>query len=107
MVMVWYLIVHVTGNDFGAPYGHWVWYDFWSGISGSFLIALTVWLISFYSRHTCHTWWCWRRGAYDFTDQDTGLTYKLCRVCHPHHSGKRLTRARIADIHAANEGSMP
>jgi hypothetical protein len=98
MTGLWHFIVHLMGVDFGAPYGRWVWYNFWSGIAGSFLVGLSVWLIGRYTAHTCHVWWCPRRGLFDYDDPVTGLRYKLCRHCHPVHSGKRLTRRNIADM---------
>lgn len=103
MIRAWHWLVHATGCDYGAPYGRFVPYDFWSGLAGSFLVAIVVWLISYYSHHTCHTWWCPRRGLYDFTDTTTGIIYKLCRICHPVHNGERLTRKRLVTIHLGNQ----
>lgn len=99
----WHFIVHILGVDYGLPYGHWGWYNFWSGIAGSFAVSLVIWFGAFYLHHTCHTWWCPRTGRYPFTDEATGLTYRLCRRCHPAHSGERLTRRRIERIHALNK----
>jgi hypothetical protein len=99
----WHWLIHVAGIDEGQPFGHWDWYNFFSGIGGSFLVNAVIWFFAFYAHRTCHTWWCPRAGRYPFTDEATGLEYKLCRVCHPTHSGERLTRRRIAHIHAANK----
>lgn len=102
---MWHLIQHwlayMTGslNTGGTPPN----YNFWSGF-GSDLgeITLIGAALTVYKRFTCHTWWCVRHGTYDFTDAGTGLTYRLCRRCHPEHSGRRLTRRHIARIHDRN-----
>lgn len=99
-------LVHVTGSDYGGPAGHLVPYSFWSGIAGSFAVSIVIWFGAFYAHKTCHTWWCPRVGRYPFTDERTQVTYRLCAKCHPAHSGKRLTRRRIADIHASNKGDL-
>lgn len=103
MTAVWHWVVHQMGVDYGAPYGHWIWYNFWSGIAGSFLVAIVVWFFGFYAHHTCHTWWCPRRAMFDFSDPATGLKYKLCRICHPVHTGQRLTRGRIRGMYLGNQ----
>lgn len=71
---------------------------FWGGIGSNLSVmgaGFAVW-----KRLTCHTWWCPRHGHYDLTDAATGITYKLCRHCHPSHAGQRLTRQLISRIHA-------
>lgn len=103
IAVIWRWLVHTGGIDYGLPYGHWGWYSFWSGIAGSFLVGVTVWFFGWYIHHTCHTWWCPRHAKYDFTDEATGITYRLCRHCHPAHTGERLTRRRIAHIHRHNK----
>lgn len=82
---------------------------FWGGC-GSDLGEITILggLIAIYKKHVCHTRWCWRFGHHDFTDNATGLVWKLCRKCHPLHPGHSLTKHRVAQIHEANgqrEGS--
>lgn len=47
---IWHSIIHETGVDYGGRYGHWVPYSFWSGIAGSFLIGVIVWLNNRISR---------------------------------------------------------
>jgi hypothetical protein len=93
-----WLAIHTGTDDEGGPF-----YGFFSGFGSDFgeytlaASALAVW-----KRFSCHTWWCPRHGHYDFTDLAAGLTYKLCRHCHPAHPGHRLTRRRIHRIHHAN-----
>lgn len=96
-----WLAVHTgSSNTPGAPPN----YNFWSG-SGSDIGEVTILggLLAIYKRHNCHTRWCWRFGRHDFTDDATGLTYRLCRHCHPEHPGRQLHRARIAVIHERNQ----
>lgn len=51
----WHWIVHWTGCDYGAGYGHFQPYDFLSGFGS---LSLFAWLIGMYVRHRCHG--CWR-----------------------------------------------
>lgn len=100
-VSAWHWLIHVAGVDYGLPYGHWGWYNAWSGI-GSDLGELTLagGLAAVYRKHQCHRRRCWRFGHHDFTDEKTSVTYRLCRKCHPAHPGSRaLTRHHIARIH--------
>lgn len=93
-----WLAIHTgTDNEPGDYYG------FFSGF-GSDLAEVTLigGLFAIYRKHNCHARWCWRFGRHDFTDERTGLTFRLCRHCHPLHSGERLTRKHIARIHARN-----
>lgn len=98
MIIVWHWLVHTGGIDNGFRYGTWNWYNFWSGLAGSFLVALTVWFFGFYVHRTCHVWWCPRPARYDWADPRRGVVYKLCRHCHPLHDGSRLTRRNISNM---------
>lgn len=104
---MWHWLVHVTGGDYSGRPGHMVPYSFWSGVAGSFLVNAVVWFLALYAHRTCHTWWCPRPGRFEFADEATGLKYRLCRRCHPAHSGERLTRRRIRHIHRSNTGGRP
>jgi hypothetical protein len=98
-----WLAVHAgSSNTPGAPPN----YNFWSGF-GSDLGEVTIvgGMIAIYRKHSCHTRWCWRFGHHAFTDEATGITYRLCRRCHPAHPGGHLTRGRIAFIHAKNSSA--
>jgi hypothetical protein len=99
---VWHWLVHVTGSDYTGTYGRIVPYSFWSGIAGSFAVSIVIWFFAVYAHRTCHTWWCLRPGRFEFADETRGLKYRLCRKCHPAHTGERLTRRRIDIIHRAN-----
>jgi hypothetical protein len=95
-----WLALHTgTDNEAGPFYG------FFSGF-GSDLGEVTIvgGLLAIYKKHNCHTRWCWRFGHHDFTDTATGVTYRLCRRCHPAHPGKHLAREHIARIHLRNQG---
>jgi len=94
-----WLAVHTGTVNEPGPY-----YGFFSGF-GSDLGELTLLggLLAIYKRHNCHTRWCWRFGHHDFTDEATGITYRLCRRCQPAHPGRQLRRAHIGVIHERNE----
>lgn len=101
-------MLHLIFHFFGLDSASGTAYLAWSGVlSDAGEITLLGTALAVYKRFTCHTWWCVRHGAYDFTDEHTGLTYRLCRSCHPRHPGQRLTRKHIARIHEKNrsEGS--
>jgi hypothetical protein len=89
-------LVHFFGCDYGAPYGVWVPYDFWSGVSGSFFVGLTVFTVTWYLRHTCHdSWKCLRIGRFPAA----GGTFRLCRHHHPDLCGRRPHRELIGRLH--------
>lgn len=89
-------LVHFFGCDYGAPYGQWVPYDFWSGVSGSFLVGLVVFGGTWYLHHTCHeSWRCLRWGKYEAA----GGTFRLCRHHHPDLRGQRPRRDLIERLH--------
>jgi hypothetical protein len=95
-VTVVHWLVHFFGCDYGAPYGVWVPYDFWSGVAGSFLVGVTVFLATWYVRSTCHdSWKCWRIGRYPAA----GGVFKLCRHHHPDLRGQRPRRDLIERLH--------
>jgi len=76
----------------------------WSGVLSDLgEVTLLGGLIAIYRRHNCHTAWCWRFGHHDFTDQETGISYKLCRRHHPHHFGRQLRAVHIGVIHERNQ----
>lgn len=88
---VWHWLVHVTGCDYGAPYGHFVFYNFWSGIAGSFLVGLSVWSAGFWWHNQCsvhHCWWYARR-----------TTAAGERACWRHTPERKRT---VQDIHKAH-----
>jgi hypothetical protein len=92
VIPLWHWLVHVTGSDYGAPYGHFVPYDFYSG-SGSDLgeLAIGLGLFSVYRKHNCHATRCWRIGQYMVDD-----TTIACRRHHPNpHLFAKLSRADL------------
>ena|SRR5579859_504691 len=98
MVIVHWL-VHTLGIDYGVSYGHWVWYNFWSGVAGSFLVNLMVFTLLFYYHHTCQDHpLCFRWGKYPAAD---GM-FKLCWKHHP-DMGQRPHREMIRRMHEASK----
>jgi hypothetical protein len=94
-----WLAIHTGTDNESGPY-----YGFLSG-AGSDLgeVTLLGGLLAVCKKHNCHTRWCWRFGNHDFTDEATGITFRLCRRCHPAHPGTALSRRRIARIHERNQ----
>lgn len=96
LLTVWHGIVHFLGVDYGVAYGHWIWYNFWSGWAGSFFVGTIVYFTLFYWHRTCHhSWKCLRLGKYQAAD---GL-FKLCHLHHPDLEGRRPTGELIARLH--------
>lgn len=96
MLVIWYAIVHFLGVDYGVAYGHWIWYNFWSGVAGSFLVGALVFGTTWYLSHTCHSSWrCLRLGRYEAA----GGIFKLCRHHHPDLRGQRPHRELIERLH--------
>ena len=75
--MIVHFIVHVLGVDYGFPYGHGNWYDFWSGF-GSDLSELAL-LAGVFHMVNCHEKGCWRLGHHV-----NGTV-----VCHKHRKGSQ------------------
>lgn len=99
MALVRFLI-HFFGCDYGAAYGQWVPYDFWSGVSGSFLVGVVVFGSTWYFSHTCHdSVRCLRWGKY----QAAGGTFKLCRHHHPDLRGRKPHRELIERLHREHQ----
>lgn len=103
MLAFWRFVVHVLGVDYQAPYGHWVWYNFWSGVAGSFLVGLAVFAATRWSHGTCHhSFWCWRRGRHEAA----GGVFKLCWKHHP-DMGTRPHPRLIHELHHAWKRGQP
>jgi hypothetical protein len=101
VLTVWHWIVHFLGVDYGAAYGHWIWYNFWSGVAGSFLIGLFVFGSTWYFNHTCHdSSRCLRYGRYEAA----GGMFKLCRHHHPDLKGTRPHGELIERLHREHAG---
>lgn len=93
---LWRWLVHVTGSDYGLPYGHFGFYNFWSGFAGSFFIGVIAFCATWYLGHTCHdSWRCLRYGRYEAA----GGMFRLCRHHHPDLRGKRPHRELIERLH--------
>jgi hypothetical protein len=100
MLAVWHWLVHFLGVDYGVAYGHWIWYNFWSGVAGSFLVGAVVVGSSWYLNHTCHdSWRCLRYGRYEAA----GGMFRLCRHHHPDLKGTRPHRELIARLHREHQ----
>ena len=87
-------LIHFSGVDYGARYGVWVPYNFWSGIAGSFIASIIgsglTFFFMFYVHHVCtYSRWCIRWGH-------TPMAGGLGRVCHHHHPDRPPgTRGRL------------
>ncbi len=93
-------LVHFFGCDYGAAYGHFVIYDFWSGIAGSSFVGLVVFGGTWYLHHTCHSSLrCLRWGRYEAA----GGMFKLCRHHHPDLCGQRPHRELIERLHREHQ----
>jgi hypothetical protein len=100
-VTVLHWLIHVTGSDYGLPYGHFSWYDCLSG-AGSDLgeLALFGALIAWYRRNECHVDTCKRiahRTVHGTDDDGRAVTYLLCR----RHSPARAPTAGDVRRHHA------
>jgi hypothetical protein len=68
----------------------------WSGVSGSFLVGVSAFLLTWYARSTCHAArWCLRIGRYPAA----GGTFRLCRHHHPDLRGQRPRLELIERLH--------
>jgi hypothetical protein len=95
-VTFWHWLVHVTGCDYGASYGHFTWYDLWSGFAASYPYLLIPGAVLWYLHHTCHDHLlCVRWGKYPAA----GGLFRLCRHHHPDLAGQRPHRELIARLH--------
>jgi len=93
---VWYAIVHFLGIDAGLPYGDWSFYNFWSGVAGSFAVNLITFSAVLWWHSTCHySWHCLRPGRHPAA----GGTFRLCWRHHP-DMGVRPHPAMINRLHA-------
>jgi hypothetical protein len=89
----WHWLSHVTGCDYGLPYGHFTWYNFYSGVGGAAPdILLLIGLVTWYAHRTCHVHRCWRPAKHQ-----AGI-FRVCRHHHPAVNG-RVTPQHIADAH--------
>jgi hypothetical protein len=96
MLSLWYFLVHVTGEDYGAPYGHWVWYNFYSGFGASYPYLLLSAGLLFYWHHTCQGKpACLRWAKYRAANGQ----FKVCYKHHPDFSGKRPNISTINRMH--------
>ena len=98
-VQHWLAIHTGTDNEASGYYG-----AFSGWVSDLAEVTLIGGMVAVYRKHSCHTAWCIRFGHHDFTDEATGIVYRLCAHHHPQHPGRRLTKLHIARIHRANRG---
>jgi hypothetical protein len=67
------------GADYGAPYGHWLWGNFWSGFAPN--LAILGAAGGAYNKHNCHVPRCWRIGRHHVN----GTPW-----CNKHHGAARV-----------------
>lgn len=110
----WHWLVHVTGSDYGLPYGHFSFYDLLSGsasdlgelaLIGAILGAFAAW----YRRNNCHVASCRRishRQVSGLDDHGQPVIYHICRRHNPvappsaediHRHHHALRRARSGE----------
>lgn len=101
MGALWHWLVHVTGCDYGAPYGHFVWYDLYSGFAASYPWLLLGGGLMLYVHHTCqHSVFCLRWGKFP-------VAGGLAKTCHRHHpdlehlNGRRPRGDDLRRLHIA------
>jgi hypothetical protein len=87
-------LIHILGVDFTVPYGHWVWYNFWSGFeSDATQIAIVGGLVAIVRKHNCEVHGCWRFGRHT-----TAAGHNVCRK---HHPDDKLTADDVIAAHKA------
>lgn len=109
LLIIWFWLVHTMGVDYQIPYGHWVWYSFWSGFGGIALVSGSYFSSPFilWRKHNCGVAWCCRIARNDWKDPETHLLHHLCRKHHPDHPGKPIRAAELAHkyhIHFGKKG---
>lgn len=73
-------IVHVLGFDYGQPYGHGLWYNFWSGFGSDVQeFAILGAMIAGYRKINCHYNGCPRIGRFPANE---GGNWHYCKVHH-------------------------
>jgi hypothetical protein len=94
-------LAHVTGCDYGLPYGRFSWYNLYSGFGGSVPdIMIPLSLIAWWYHRTCHdSPWCLRWGRYPAA----GGMFYVCRHHHPDLLGRRPRRELIRRLHAEHQ----
>jgi hypothetical protein len=90
-MILWHLLVHWTGSDYGSP-GQFQPYDFLSGLAGLSVFSL---LIAQLRKHNCHVHGCWRLGRHPVE----GTLYTVCRW---HHPCGHVTHDHVLDAHSAH-----
>jgi hypothetical protein len=101
--LIWHWLVHVTGSDYGAPYGRFVPYDFVSGTGGILLVSGSILSVPYttWRRHVCHEPWCWRLGRHPVE----GTPFASCRRHHPALKDSKPARGHMtAAWHRARSG---
>jgi hypothetical protein len=95
------VIWHLLGFDYGLPYGHFAWYNAWSGFGSDIgEVAIVGGLVTIVRQHNCHVHKCWRLGRH----QVHGTPHKVCRR---HHPDGHLTHAAVLKAHAEAQAPPP
>lgn len=100
LVAVLHWLSHVTGCDYGLPYGHFAWYNLYSGFAASYPWLILGGIPAWWYHNTCHdSLLCLRWGRYPAA----GGTFRLCRFHHPDLEGARPHRDLIRRLHAEHK----
>ena len=90
MSLAW--LWHLLGFDAGAPYGHIVPYNVWSGFGADVgEIAIVGGIATLVRKHKCHVHGCWRYARYPVE----GTPYVVCYKHHP-EMGQKVTAKHVA-----------
>jgi hypothetical protein len=96
MVTFLHWLDHVAGCDYGLPYGHFAWYNLYSGFAASYPWLLLLGIPLWYWHHTCHDHpACLRWGRYPVA----GGLFRTCHVHHPDMDGQKPHREMIRRLH--------
>jgi hypothetical protein len=81
LILVHYLN-HLFGFDYGLPYGHFAFYNMWSGFGSDVQEFAILGLVAgAYKKHQCHDKDCWRIGWYPAAE---GGGWHYCKTHHKH-----------------------
>jgi hypothetical protein len=83
---------HLLGFDYGLPYGHFGFYNAWSGFGSDIgELALAGGVIAIVRRHNCEVHGCWRIGRHQ--------TAGGHMVCRRHNPAGVVTHADVIRAH--------
>jgi hypothetical protein len=101
LIAVLHWLSHITGCDYGLPYGHFSWYNLYSGFAPDIVMPLAV--LAWFYHHTCQAHRaCFRWGKYPAA----GNLFRTCHRHHPDLKGERPHHELIARLHEQHKNKM-